>query len=136
MSGSLFTPRGLWAASTPADRWVSLAMLGLAFASSMLVAGGNGGPAVAVVSVGRSVVAELPLSTPGTFTVEGRLGSVELEIADGSVRVVRSGCPNRLCIAMGDRRHTGDLIACVPNALLVRVTGGRPDADAPDAVSR
>jgi len=134
---SLFTPRGLWGAMTGADRFASVAVLAAAGALTLGLRAPDA-PARAVVRVGGDVIAVLPLDHPGTFPVQGRSGEVVLTVEDGGVRVVESSCAGKLCIAMGAKRRPGDLIACVPNALAVRLEG-RPragDAEIPDSVAR
>lgn len=132
---SLFTPRGLLAAMSVGDRVVTLGVLagGLGLA---LLAGAPVVPATrATVLVDREVVATLPLDRDVRKTVQGRRGPVVVEVAGGAVAVVESGCPQRICVAMGAKRRAGEIVACVPNALLVRVEGAA-DPDTPDAVSR
>jgi hypothetical protein len=88
----------------------------------------------AIVTVGGEVVLEIPLHRDGEYGVATRLGRVTLAVAGGAIRVAESPCPQRICVGMGAKRRPGELIACVPNALLVRLEGD--DADAPDAVIR
>ena len=133
----LLTPRGLWNEMTGADRAASGVILAVA---GVLTLGlrAPGEPARAVVRVGGDVVAELPLDRPGTFPVPARAGTVVLVVEDGAVRVSESSCSGKVCIAMGAKDRPGDLIACVPNALAVRLEG-RPragDREAPDSIAR
>lgn len=134
---SLFTPRGLWVAMTAADRIVAGAVLALAAVLTLGLRTPDV-PARAVVQVGGKVVAELPLDHDGTFPIRGREGTVVLRVENGTIRVIESSCPEKLCVAMGARSHPGELIACVPNALAVRLEG-RPragDEEIPDSVAR
>lgn len=134
---ALFTPRGLWAAMTRADRFTAAGILALSAAATLGLRAPDV-PARAVVRVGREVVAVLPLDRDGTFPVEGREGIVVLRVEAGAVRVVESSCPEKLCVAMGAKRRPGEVIACVPNALAVRLEG-RPRAgeqETPDSIAR
>jgi len=136
MTGPLSSPRALLRALTPGDAAVcGLVLLG-ALALAAFVRGGAHGATRAVVTVGRDEVAVLSLAAPGVTTVEGKLGPVVLEVKGGAIRVTKSGCPHHVCIAMGAKSRSGDLLACAPNGLVVRLAGGAPGADAPDAVSR
>lgn len=134
MTAALFSPRGLWRALTSADRALALLLL-LGFAFVGLVPRG-GGAKVAIVSVGRSEVARLALTAPGTYPIEGRQGPVVLEVRHGAVRVLESSCAHGICRAMGEKNRAGEILACVPNGVLVRLEGGAADPDAPDSVSR
>lgn len=133
----LFTPRGLWGAMTAADRIAAVAVLVLSVGVALGLRAPDA-PARAVVRVAGDVVATLSLDRPGTFPVEGRDGTVVLVVEDGAVRVAESSCGGKLCVAMGAKRRPGDLIACVPNALAVRLEGRPPagDAENPDSVAR
>ncbi|MEZ5065740.1 MAG: NusG domain II-containing protein [bacterium] len=134
MTSDLFSVRGLWRALTPADRIVSLALL-LGSIALGVAARPSGEPTAAVVTVGGEVVATLPLDRDSRVEVQGRLSPVTIEVSGHAVRVTESACPHRICVRMGPRRHSGEIIACVPNALVVRLTGGAPDAGVPDAVT-
>ena len=131
-----FTLRGLWLALTPADRAVCALLLVI----SLLGAGWSRWQAVgareAIVTVDRRDVRTIPLAQDGTHSFPARLGPVTLEVRDGAIRAVDAPCPHRLCVAMGEKRAAGEIIACVPSGLVVRLTGGRADPDAPDGVSR
>jgi hypothetical protein len=136
MTGALSSPRALLRALTFGDVVVcGLVLLG-AVGLAAFARGDAHRATRAVVTVGREEVAVLPLASPGVTTVDGKLGPVVLEVRDGAIRVTESGCPHHVCIAMGARSRSGDILACAPNALVVRLTGGKPDANAPDAVSR
>jgi len=113
---------------------VALLLL-VGFGALGLAARGDGAR-LAVVSVGRDVVAELRLDRPGTYPVDGRRGPVVLEVRGGAIRVRESDCPHGICRAMGEKDRSGQIIACVPNGVLIRLVGGRPDPREPDAVSR
>ena len=136
MSRDLFTPRGLWAALSAGDRFVSFALL----AGSVLLAVAarlpGAEPTHAVVTIRGETVVAVPLAQDARLEYAGRVGPVVVAVAGGGVRVAEAKCPHRICVGMGEKRRSGEVIACVPNALLVRLTGGRPDDDVPDAVSR
>jgi hypothetical protein len=118
---------------TGADRALAAALVLASFAPWF--AGGRAVPSEAIVEVGRTPVARIPLAEDARIPVAGALGPVEVEVRHGAVRVVRSGCPGQVCVSMGWKRRSGDLIACVPNGVIVRLSGGTPDPDAPDAVT-
>ena len=56
-------------------------------------------------------------------TVDGPLGKSVIEIKDGQVRFIESPCENKLCILSGWLRHDGELAACLPNGISVKVVG-------------
>lgn len=132
----LFTPRGLWQAMTSGDRVVSAAVLVLSAALTLGLRG-DGVPAQADVLLDGKGVATLSLRRDGTYTFDGRVGPVTVRVADGAVRVVESSCAQHICIAMGAKRRAGEIIACVPNALVIRLRGSSGgDAETPDSIAR
>jgi hypothetical protein len=121
---------------TAADRMAAAAVLLLSGALTLGLRAPDA-PARAVVRVGGEVVAVLPLDRPGTFPVAGRDGTVVLVVETGAIHVRESSCTEKLCIAMGEARRPGDLIACVPNALAIRLEGRPlPGDEGPDSVAR
>ena len=56
--------------------------------------------------------------------IPGPHGETVVAIRDGRACVVSASCPNKVCMGMGAAARQGELIACVPNALLLRVEGG------------
>jgi len=134
VSRELGSARGILRAMTPADGVVAVGVLVLAG----VLAASSGLPsrrsARAFVSVGREVVLEVRLDRDAEYGVGARLGPVKLAVEDGAIRVAESGCPQQICVRMGARRRPGEIIACVPNALVVKLGGADPDA--PDAVTR
>jgi hypothetical protein len=136
VTAPLASPRALWSATTAADRLVSIGLIVLSVVLAAALRFSSSAPDRAIVTVDGAEVARLALAESGRTVVEGRLGPVLIEVADGGVRVAESGCPQRLCVAMGTKRHAGEVLACVPNAVVVRLEGGREDPSVPDAVTR
>ena len=55
--------------------------------------------------------------------LRGPLGVTRLVIRSGSAHIASSPCPYKICVGMGEIRREGEIIACVPNRLLVQVVG-------------
>ncbi len=75
-----------------------------------------------------------PLDTETTVRVPGPLGETVVEIADGTVRVVSSPCPEKICIKTGRISKPGQWIACLPNRVFISIRGRR--SEQPDAISQ
>ena len=90
------------------------------FISSMLPEGSQ-----VIVEVGGAVIYRTDLGHDAEFSVHGTQGQIDLEVKDGAVRVVDAECPNKICVRTGSRRRTGDVIVCVPNKTIVRISGGK-----------
>jgi hypothetical protein len=111
---------------TRADRILIAALACAALLAWPLVAtaGAAGDEAVIEAPAGRTSIA---LTDDATYEVAGVLGTVVVEVADGSVRVVDSDCPDQVCVRTGAVSAPGSVIACVPNGVVVRVKGGGSD---------
>jgi hypothetical protein len=48
-------------------------------------------------------------------------------IRQGNACIVSASCPNKVCMGMGEVSRHGQLIACVPNGLLLHVEGDPGD---------
>jgi len=104
---------------------VSLVTIVMAwFAVQAVVASG---PAVAEVYHGKVLLATYPLPLAGepakSFKIEGELGSSEILLDADGVRMLSSPCSAQRCVYSGAHRHAGDMIACVPNRILITIRG-------------
>jgi len=64
--------------------------------------------------------------------VEGPLGATVVEITPGSVRVVDSPCPEKICVKTGSISRPGETIACLPNRVFVVIRGASREEGAGD----
>ena len=64
-----------------------------------------------------------------TFKIKGKLGESELQVLDGKIRFVASPCDGKQCIYQGWISHSGEIAACVPNGISVRILGPDPRFD-------
>ena len=114
---------GVWRRTRPLDRILVVLLLLLC---GLLLVWLRPGPAGRRVIVERdgAVIFTAPLDQDRTVALAGRLGPTRLAIRHGSVCIEASPCPRKLCIGMGHIARSGQILACVPNGLLVRIDGG------------
>jgi len=74
-----------------------------------------------------------PLTEDRTIAARGPLGTTHVHVAQNRVWVHDSPCTNQVCLAMGVISQSGQYVACLPNRIFVRITGGAPDPEAVDA---
>jgi hypothetical protein len=94
------------------------------------------GNQVIVERQGR-IVFSAPLDVNREELFTGPVGETLMVIRDHEVFIQRSDCPRKVCMAMGSIHRTGDVIACVPNRILIRIAGETKEDDrAYDILSR
>ena len=93
-----------------------------------------GAGTVARVTVDGELVEEINLSAvtaPYTFTVEGPGGFTNTILVEpGRVRVLEAGCPDQVCVNQGYISDGAVPIVCLPNRLVIEITGGGDSLDA------
>jgi len=114
--------KAIWARMTVLDRLVLVILLALALLSLLATLLLPAGRMVRVERDGR-VVFRAPLDRPRQVAIDGPLGTTRLELDGRSVRIIDSPCPHKVGIGMGRIERAGEWLACVPNHILVRVTG-------------
>ncbi len=70
----------------------------------------------------------IPLSRDTVLVVFGPVGKTTVEVKSRRVRVRDSECHDKICVRMGWIGYGGQMIACAPNRVIVRITGGAFDA--------
>lgn len=119
----------------PAD-WVLIvfllvtAVLSFVFIPRWLMSGATD---VEIISQDK-IPRKYPLNEDRRVEVPGPLGTTEVSIKAGRVRILSSPCPHKTCMAMGEIGTEGGILVCLPNEIVVRVGNGQPDGL--DAVSR
>lgn len=83
-----------------------------------------------VVSSEDNILFVAPLNQDRLVELSGPLGITRLQISSGAARVLSSPCAQKICIGMGQVRHSGDLLACVPNRLVIRIEGEAAGSEA------
>ena len=106
---------------------VILLLVLILFSFRLPLAAGKGDQVI--ISVAGRVKFVAPLNQEREVSLSGPLGETRLRIADGGIRVISSPCPKKICLGMGPARRSGDLLACIPNQVVVRIQGtGRQEA--------
>jgi len=75
-----------------------------------------------------------PLAEDIELEVPGLLGPMQVVIENGSVRVISSPCPEKICILTGAISRPGNWIACLPSGIFLRIEGKSRGRE-PDAVT-
>ena len=81
---------------------------------------------VLIVELAGAAPAVHALSNYGVLPVVGPLGVSEIEISSKGARVISAPCVHKICMRQGWMQRAGDVTACVPNGLVLRVAGNAP----------
>ncbi|MCD7945362.1 MAG: NusG domain II-containing protein [Clostridiales bacterium] len=103
-----------------------LIAVGLALTAFVLLSrmGGQSDDLTVVIRQDGQVVASLPLDEDTVYTVQGEDDAVNrVVIEDGVVFMEEASCPDRLCVKQGKIRYAGDSLICLPNRVVVEITG-------------
>ena len=124
----------------PGDVVLVVLMVVAAAASMVLVSRANAGEkgSLAVVEVNGKEVMRVALGAGQAsrdFTVTGVQGKSTFNVADGKVRMVRSACRDKICVGVGWIDSPGKSIVCLPNRVVIRVTGKRGGGGKVDSVT-
>ncbi|MBN4082544.1 NusG domain II-containing protein [Mariprofundus ferrooxydans] len=76
---------------------------------------------------GKALLATYPLHPdhPIHFEAQGDIGLSEITIDQQGVRITHSSCVSQRCVLSGHRHRIGDILACVPNRILVSIEGSQ-----------
>ncbi len=115
--------KGTWT-----DRLLLLVSLAAIMAGWIMIqAYVSSGPAMAEIYHADTLVATYPLPQKGEppihLQVEGELGPSEIVIDEQGARIASSPCATQRCVLSGPHRHAGDMVACVPNRILITLRG-------------
>lgn len=75
---------------------------------------------------------KFPLNEDTTYKIWHEDGGWNtLEIKDGNVRMVDASCPDKLCVKHNGIHYHNESITCLPNRVVLRISGGvESDLDA------
>ncbi len=106
--------------------------------NGFLWARGAGGTPSALEVLSEGGTRTEPLEGPRELEVAGPLGTTLVRIDAEGARVVDSPCPLKLCVAAGKVSRPGQVVACLPNRVALRVLGTRDGRgeEGVDAVGR
>ena len=113
----------------PADIILAIGLIVIGFVMSFfLVFGSDDGAQVEVRTAGE-LYGIYSLDEDQTVTIKQGSKVNEFEIKDGAVRMLHASCHNHDCIQQGAISKTGETIVCLPNKVVLEVTGGEEEFD-------
>jgi len=116
-----------------ADVLLAVFILAAGILSAVGLAFGGGAGEVARITVDGREYGVYDLTEDQTITVESNGHFNIVTISGGQVSVTDADCPDKLCIRQGPAGRTNQSIVCLPNRMVIEVTG--PDSGGADAYS-
>ena len=127
-----------WLKGSWADRMLLLVSLaGILYASQWIHHEVSAGPAMVDIFHDEVLLAQYPFPEAGKsihFDAEGELGISEIVIDSEGVHFSSSPCQRQYCVLNGHHSESGEVIACVPNRILVTIKGSRKNGIQYDAI--
>ncbi len=75
----------------------------------------------ATIMQNGEIITTVTLDHHETLTIPGTLGTSTIEIAPNQIRMLEAPCPDHTCVKTGWIHHSGQVIACVPNRIVIRI---------------
>ncbi|NLG52962.1 MAG: NusG domain II-containing protein [Clostridiales bacterium] len=80
----------------------------------------------AVVTKDGVELCTLPLDKDTEFALD----EATIQVKDGKIRILKSSCPDKVCVNTGGISKSGQSIVCVPNRIIIKIPyGDSGDAD-------
>ncbi len=105
-----------------------LVMLGLALSAWSFAAGGAGQKAV--ITVDGKPYGTYSLHENQTIEIKQNHHLNKITIKDGTVQMTYSDCHNQVCVKDGKVSMANQSIVCLPNKVMIEITGGEGEIDA------
>jgi hypothetical protein len=105
---------------------VSIALYG---SIRWLVSASTSDQKVAVVTYKDKEVLRIDMKNDGTYTVDGTLGDVIIEVKDNKIRVQEETSPYNICSIQGWVEYARVPIVCLPNHVMILIQAAQNDDD-------
>ncbi|MEO0293854.1 MAG: NusG domain II-containing protein [candidate division WOR-3 bacterium] len=69
-----------------------------------------------------------PLTQDRELIIKGKIGYAKVIIKDGKARILDAPCPLKICEKKGWISKKGESIICIPNRVVIKITGKEYDA--------
>ena len=116
----------------PGDIVIVLAVVAVSvflITQSVIGAAGGSDLEIRVTTNGEEALVHSLGDDAEELTVRGYVGDSYLEVKDGRVRMIDSACPDKLCVKTGWISRPGESIVCLPNRVVIEITGGEGGPD-------
>jgi hypothetical protein len=105
---------------------LALSLAGIVALWLWMQQGNAGGPPMVMIYHDKQLLAEYPIPSSGApihVHAKGDIGISDIVINTHGVHFAHSPCTGKQCVLAGTHDHAGDIIACVPNRIMVSIQG-------------
>lgn len=113
-----------------ADIVLFILLVAMGLGLSWLSVSGSAQGQRAVVTVDGQLYGTYNLAEDQTIEIDQDGHINKITIKDAAVQMSYSDCKNQVCVKDGRISHTNQSIVCLPNKVMVEITGGEEDYDA------
>lgn len=89
---------------------------------------------IAKITQNGQVLQEIDLSQvkePYSFVIEGENGALNtVQVEPGRICISEASCPDQVCVHQGWISDGSEPIVCLPNQVIIQITGGGSQVDA------
>ena len=89
---------------------------------------------IAKITQKGQVLQEIDLSQvkePYSFVIEGENGALNtVQVEPGRICISEASCPDQICVHQGSIIDGSEPIVCLPNQVIIQITGGGSQVDA------
>ncbi len=78
---------------------------------------------LAKVFISGKLVKIIPLNKNSAYIFHGKLGKFIVQVKEGKIGVFETNCPEKICKKMGFINKKGSEIICIPNRIMIKITG-------------
>ena len=113
-----------------ADIILAVGLIVVGFAMSFFLASGKAEGSQVTVTADGKLYGRWSLSEDRTVDIDQKNSRHnQFQIKDGKVTMIQADCHGHDCIQQGSIDQTGETIVCLPNKVVIEITGGKQDYD-------
>lgn len=115
--------RTIFSLLTFGDKFLVLSLVLAALSSFSILGFISREGQLAIVRASNSKKMTKPLLVDQDFSITGSTGITRIKIANGSIQIIDSDCPRKLCVRQGAIKNVGEILVCVPNKITIWIEG-------------
>ena len=75
----------------------------------------------AEIKLNGKIFKKIDLSISEDIVIDTENGHNVIRVENGTIYIIEANCPDKICMKTGKISRVGDIIACVPNNLLIEI---------------